>query len=541
MLTADWERVAPLTLVDVTYGPSVEVGRRALIWWQVDARAGEDEKAAPLFSVRCLTERDPLATPDGALNVVRYALRPTATGPALEYVDSVSHMGLLPAWRDFERLFLPRASAVAKRRGEVPETATFLGHTLSLHSVTSNVAWGGWDDVKRLELNRELLVGTGRNFRDSELKRLPQTPQKQNYNYVRFTRDEYKTMIDAGINLYWVDAEQWIWERDEPAFLIRSPDQGNAKAPGPAIQFPVDLYRANYLGPVMFMDEPAILMIGDPHVNKTLQTFADATTLLAQRVRARYQSGGSYSAFELESALKKAGVNFGAMRLEQWDYPAWETIYPTAQYQLAAGVSGIIHEARYQLPAFDERIGKWIDKPKQHTAEELLRYHNAFLRGGARATGKFWGTSVYGQMDPKISPLACTMAYDMGARYVWFWTSDHGHHVPWPEQLELSRHLKAHAAAHPRPSIYSPPRELDRAIVIPDGYWLELGSLRWMHGIDAEMTSEPAKRFSAVMRGAHAAIERALEAHEDFDVLVDMAGQKLPPYRNVERITDEVK
>src|SRR6266700_6074110 len=82
VLTSDWERAAPFASVDLTYGPSVDVGGRALIWWQVDARAGEDEKAAPLFSVRCLTERDPLATPDGALNVVRYALRPSATGPA---------------------------------------------------------------------------------------------------------------------------------------------------------------------------------------------------------------------------------------------------------------------------------------------------------------------------------------------------------------------------------------------------------------------------------------------------------------------------
>src|SRR5437763_1168818 len=85
VLTSDWERVAPLTSVDVTYGPAVDVGGRALLWWQIDARAGEDEKAAPLFSVRCLSERDPLASADGGLNVVRYSLRPSAAGPALEY------------------------------------------------------------------------------------------------------------------------------------------------------------------------------------------------------------------------------------------------------------------------------------------------------------------------------------------------------------------------------------------------------------------------------------------------------------------------
>ena len=55
----------------------------------------------------------------------------------------------------------------------MPETATFLGHTLSLQSVATDVVWAAWDDVKRLELNRELLVGTGhwgRVFRARDLR-----------------------------------------------------------------------------------------------------------------------------------------------------------------------------------------------------------------------------------------------------------------------------------------------------------------------------------------------------------------------------------
>src|SRR5689334_19522572 len=77
VLTSDWERVAPLSSVDVTYGPRVDVGGRGLTWWQIDARSGEDEKGAPLFSVRCLSERDPLAAAaDQGLNVARYSLRP---------------------------------------------------------------------------------------------------------------------------------------------------------------------------------------------------------------------------------------------------------------------------------------------------------------------------------------------------------------------------------------------------------------------------------------------------------------------------------
>jgi hypothetical protein len=340
-------------------------------------------------------------------------------------------------------------------------------------------------------------------------------------------------MIDAGINLFTISPDQMPHVSNQPVFFIRAPD---GKLP---LSWPADFYRSNYLGPVMFMDEPAILLVADKQVHNTLRHFSDATNLLMQRVRSRYHSGTHYSAFSLDRSLRKSGVNLGAMTLIQHDFPAWETLYSTAHYQLAAGLAGIVHEGRYRLDEFDKQVARWTDQPRKHTPEEMLRYHYAFLRGAARANGKHWGMSIYGQADPAISPQAISLAYDSGARYVWFWTSDHGHHMPWPEQLALAKHLKEHATKSPRSSImHMPPKQLDLAITIPHGYFLELGDLWWVRALDKEGKNEASQRYTRLMRRAHAAIHQAMDRREDFDILIDES-RPIEGYKRIVRITDE--
>ena len=48
------------------------------------------------------------------------------------------------------------------------------------------------------------------------------------------------------------------------------------------------------------------------------------------------------------------------------------------------------------------------------------KQENQFLRGAARVFDKDWGMSIYGQADPEISALGMQMAYDRGARYLFF-------------------------------------------------------------------------------------------------------------------------
>jgi len=532
VLTASPHTPPPLVAVDLKYGPKEKIGGRTWFWWQLEGRDKDDFRTTPIFRLRALTSRDPLSPSGEPLRFHRYILQVAQANHTLEYRDIHTGAALLPAWKDFVRYFVPRPAKGTNYNRSIPETCEYLGHVLTLRYVGHNAAWESWDDVKVLDLDRELLVGTGRNYHDKEGRRLPQKPQRREYTYVKFTAEDYKVMIAAGINLYIVNPSQQKYVWTEPVFYIRGVG-GN-----PPLRYPTDLYRSNFLGSVMFMDEPSIIMVGDKHIHNILRYFSDAAALIRMRVHARYNSSGRYGAFLLEKSLAGTGVNFGDMRLMQYDYPSWETLYETAYYQLAGGLAGIVHEGRYQLEDFNKAAARFNGGRRRYTAEELLRYHYAFLRGAARQFGKHWGTSIYGQCDPKIAPKAVTLAYDMGARYIWFWTSDHDHHLPWPEQLELARVLRDHRTAHPRPSIFGPKPVLDTAIVIPYGYFLSLRDLWWVRVLDKEGKNEASQKYRRLMKRAFAAVDAALDRGEDFDIVVD-DGRKITGYRKIVRINDE--
>ena len=530
VLTCGRDAAAPFAAVDLSYGPRETIAGQPCVWWQLQVRAEDKAEAPPLFQLQACTNRDPLIRSAEPLQFRRYLLHIPETSEALEFRNVHTGEPLLPPWFDFVRYFVPQRAKGSGLTDGVAETCEYLGHVLTLRHTGHDVPWTPMK-AKVLNLDPELLVGTSRNFKDKEGQRLPQTPEKREYTYIPFVEADYPVMIEAGINLFTVTPAQEKFVRDEPVFYLRGTDKG---AP---LRYPADLYRSNYVGPEMFMDEPSIIMVGDVRIHKTLKYFSDAAAVIEKRVRAGYESDQSGGAFILEKALKQQGVNFGDMRLMQYDYPSWETLYDTAYYQMAGGLAGIVHEGRYQLADFDKAIAKWTAKPRRHTPEEMLRYHYAFLRGGTRPFGKHWGTAIYGQCDPKIAPLALTLAYDMGARYLWFWTSDHDHHMPWPEQLELARTLKKHRTEHPRPSIFGPPPARDLAIVVPYGYFLSVDNLWWVRVMDPEGKNEASAKYRRLMQRAHAAIQQAFDRKLDFDITVD-DDREITGYREVVRITD---
>jgi len=225
------------------------------------------------------------------------------------------------------------------------------------------------------------------------------------------------------------------------------------------------------------------------------------------------------------------------MRLDQFDFPAWETLYETTFYQMRGGCNGIVHEGRYQLAEFDKAVARFTDKQRKHTPEQLLKYYYAFLRGGTRPFGKYWGTAIYGQCNPAIATKAVTLAYDMGARYIWYWTSDHDHHLPWVEQMALTRTLRRHAAERPRTSIFSPMPMLDTAIVLPHGFIASMESLPWVQTLDSDPAkSAPLQKYRRLMELLMTTVHEAYDRNEDFDIAVD-DGQEIAGYRRVVRIT----
>jgi hypothetical protein len=435
--------------------------------------------------------------------------------------------------------FHTRREGTGRQKG-MPNTCKYLGQVLTLQKVAENVEWPKWEKAKVLWLDPELLIGTSRSFKDKEGHRLPQNP-RQNYTYIPFTADDYRVMIEAGTNLFTSPGEHESYVRGEPVFYLRGVG-GN-----PTFRYPADLYRSNYVGTEMFMDEPTCIMVGDKNVHNTLRYFTDAAALITTRVRSRWMSSGHHGAHDLGWQLKTLKINTGDMRLTQVDFPSWETVYETSFYQLAGGLAGIVHEGRYQLGEFDTGVKASTGLDRKHTPEEMFRYYYAFLRGAARHFGKDWGTSIYGQADPKLSPAGVKMAYDMGARYLWYWSSDHDHHLPWLEQIELTKVIRKHAAEKPRPSIRAVRPTIDKLILIPYGYFLTLESptgrkqpfdLWWVREMDPEGKNESSQRYRRLMRAAMTEVHKAFDAGESFDISVD-DGQEPTGYRKVVRVNGD--
>ncbi len=496
----------PFTDVDVVYGPTEQTGR----WMQFTIRA----QTNTLCTVRFLTD---------AKNVRRYQVR--IGRDAIEYRDVNSGMALLPGWANFEELFLPKPTRNTALLDGVPRACTLLGQFLSLHTnVQSN--WQAWPDVKLLELNREVLVGTGRNFKDAEGHRLPQTPEKHEYTYVEFKADDYRTMIDAGINLFWIAPHQEQFVRNEPVFYIRAPDGS------PTLSFPADLYRANYLGFTMFVDEPAVLTVFDLKVQRDTRSIAELATLVEMRTHATYYSTHPYGERCLEQMFKNMGVNFGDMTLLQPDFPVWETRFEFGFYEMRGGGNGIVQEGRYQLSAFNKQLEDTTGTNWNFSADDMLKINFALLRGAVRPFNKFWGMAIYGQCDPLLAPTALTTAYEMGARYFWFWTSDHDHHVPYPEQLALARTVKDYAAKHPRKSIFETAPKRDVTIALPEGWCFPFDKMDWVNGPTPAMKANQYAQLQRIRLQTLQAIKTCVARHQDFDITID-DGRRIEGYRHV--------
>jgi len=281
------------------------------------------------------------------------------------------------------------------------------------------------------------------------------------------------------------------------------------------------------------MDEPAIRMAWQPHVYTRTRRNVDMANVIRLNVMQQYQGYAHYGMYTLDARLRQAGYPLGLMRLREWDYPIWETIIQTSFYQLQAGVRGVVEEGRYDLQGYRKMLEGLFGGCPPLSPREILLMQYAWLRGAARAFDKDWGTAIYGQADPSISPLAMTLAYDMGARYIWFWTSDHDHHLPLVEQMELTRLLRAHEAAHPRP----PRRELlhkaEVAVAYPEGYAFDTLSIWGSPYLGLDQRNEFGVTDREIITAATFEALLLLKRGVDFDFVIDTPGWRPEGYREV--------
>lgn len=498
---------APAEYVSLVIGNRESIGGRDAYWWQM---AVEKEDGTG-YVVQALSDHAPMTKEDGDVGrVYRYIFRQQGC-PTLEYTDQATGLAYLPLFGFREGLIpTPRSSAVWT--GAFLATGNFLGQALAVSGHGTNGEWLNLEPIKQLVLNDDLLIGTARWVKDDG------TGKKEDgdYTYVELEAKDYDEMIKAGFNIFMVNNKHLDYVRDRAVFFVKGAFAKN--------EYPELLYRSNFCGPAMFTDEPAIRMNA-----LECRTPQDAANLLRLRNYAYHRSPGSAildprftQADGIVQMIHQAGYSVGDWLPLQRHVPVWETIYESAFYQLEGGAAGIVHEGRYELAGFNNYLQSIIGPGAEVTTEEMYTLVFNFMRGAARCFGGEWGTAIYGQADYSIAPQAIKQAYDMGARYIWFWTSDHDHHLPYTKQLELARIIRDYELANPRASRVPQIRKAKVAVAIPDGY---ICVYPWMWGnpwFGFDKLNEFGVTYGSVISEAYYQMYRLVKAGIDFDCIIDV-------------------
>ena len=408
------------------------------------------------FTIWFLTDANPFsAGPRKNITLHRYILQEPNKSP-IEYIDERTGKALLPLFNFTEEL-LPCAKG--DNQNSLFEKGTYLGHPLIRKKVLEPTAIQLPSGITQLTLRSDLIIGTSRNFRDDGKGR---KSRKDNYNYIPFTKENYDEMIAAGINYFTAKGKQVDWICRRPAFY---------DGYSPAIAFPEELYRSNFLGLQMFIDEPACRLAGKYPPGATL---AKAVEMIHEHIRTRVNN------VNYRNVLAQKGINPGTLKLTEPAVPIWETYVGTSYYQMEANPFGLVQECRWRIdPNADsqqilmlQRINEEFDVDIPITPRNLFMWFYAQMRGPSRVLKTKWGMSIYGQAEPHLRFPSMKLAYDMGAEFIWFWTSDHDHHVPYTEQLALARQITKYAKSHRRPDMDKLRKVATTAIVLPYGYTL---------------------------------------------------------------------
>ena len=434
-----------------------------------------------------------------SVSTARYIFR-EGDGDAKEYIHASTGEAFLPEVRKWDILFPANTGD-----DNLPFTRRvhYMGHDFTRTAQAQDTKVTIPATVK-IALQPDISVGTGRNFRETEGFRLS---GNREYTYVDYTREDMDELMSVGRNHFWVSEEQYEWIKDEPVFSVH-PKAGD--------HFPELLYRSNMLGGHAYYDEPG-------HRGRSEMTADMTPSEMAQKVVEFTKESERTDAMH-NSFSRRADINLGDLDLRH-PIPEWETIVSSVWYGMRGGATGTIHEGRYilrrHIPMYNLMYGCSIPS----YPENILRIYYACMRGAARHFGADWGVAIYGRMEPRMAPQALTLAYDMGARYFWFWTSDHYSHMPYPEQIDLSRHLKGHTERNKNRDMDALLHAAKVAIALPDGYTFEYSGLMFNQRTHhPERVNEYGVTYRSVLHNAAVEMERLLRLGIDFDIVIDADG-----------------
>ena len=499
------------------------------------------------FSVWLLNSGYPPRTLAAASETaVRYILQEGDSEP-LEFHDRSTGKAALPVLGGWEHL-IPRAAKNAPQGALFPQKVRYLGHLYLLDSLKDSGAAPEPPDARILNLLPDVLIGPAHNSKQKDETR---RYDSSDYELVRLTEDDYSEMIEAGVNCLRVDAEQAGW--------IRHRDVFHWGIGGDEVSYPECLYRSNYLGPGIFMDEPAVCTrdhVLRPKLEKDEDYRKDLTVQMAfEEFKSYFRKAAHEGAPTrlLKGLAARPDVDLGDMEFLQQNIYTWETMASSAAYQLSEDKDGPPNAIVFEPPA---RVGTMrtlpeinmtygcqipIDDPKN-----LIGIIYGFLRGAARLTGKNWGMSIYGQVHRADAFWYQTHAYDLGASLFLYWDSHELACVPYNEYLALSRNLSSHAESHPRRDMEKLKKAAEAVILLPPGYGLGhihmgRGNLWGLAELNLERLNREGVKYRAVMSNFFTEIERCIRFGVAYDLLWDLDDLDLSGYREAVRIREDGK
>ena len=487
----------------------------------------------------------PRTLQEAAATTMRYIWQ-EGDDPPREFAHAVTGAPVLPSLGGWEYLWPRSQESDALRRGVAPAQVSWLGQTYVRESTNQQASFPAPRDIRKLALRPDVLVGVPSNSRTKDDTR---RFDGSDYEMVRLTRDNYGEMIRAGLNCLRVDAEQAGWLKDEPVFYWGIGGQD--------VPFPECLYRSTYLGPALFLDEPAV-GTRDYDIRPRLAkdaAFRRALTpqIVLEEFKRHYHKAvaeGAPTAF-LQGLRSRGDVDLGAMDFTQGNLYCWETMIASSAWELTGeprgGPRAVVFEppgrlgSRRTLPEMNMVYGCQLSPDNPANFAGIVF---GFLRGAARAADKEWGVSIYGAVDQADAPWLLTHAYDLGATHFFFWDNYQSACVPYSEYLALARHLKAHVQGHPDRDLARLKHAAEVAILLPPGYDLGhthmgRGNLWGLTELNLERTNRCGVRYRQVMGNCFTEVERCLRGGVAFDLCWDLDGLKLDGYREVVRVRED--
>lgn len=530
----------------LTLGKVEETSKTKHQWLNLQAKKTNEDG----FCVWLLVESYPVFKSTKANhNVARYILQERDSQP-LEFRHKFKSNAVLPSLGCWPYL-IPQPIKDVPSQEIFQQKLKYLGHLYlldSLDHLENPVMPVG---TKVLLLTPDILIGPAHNSKQKdETRRYDQS----DYELVQLTENNYLEMIDAGINCLRVDTKQVKWI-----------DQCNVfywGISGQEIEYPEYLYRSNYLGPTIFMDEPAVCtrdsvirprLESDQSFRKSVTPQAALENFQDYFRQVKYQGAPVRLINELSA---RSDVDLGEMNFLQRNIYSWETMVSSALHQLTEGEadegevpSAMVFEppGRFgtlrTLPEMNMAYGCQIpvDNPKN-----LASIIYGFLRGASRLTDKDWGMSIYGAVDRADTFWLQTHAYDLGAKFFLYWDSYQLACVPYNEYLALSRNLRAHAESHPHRNLGKLKQVAEVVILLPPGYnlghvYMGKGNLWGLDELNLERLNQENIKYRVVMNNFFTEIERCIRLGVAYDLLWNLDGLNLRDYREVIRIKEDGK